>query len=43
MQTFKSLKSAAETHAGVEVAHMIRKGQFARSALFGFAQLAHWT
>jgi putative transposase len=29
MQTFKSLNSAA----GIEVAHMIRKGQFDRSGL----------
>ena len=36
MQTFKSPHSAA----GIEVAHMIRKGQFDRSALSSFAQFA---
>ena len=40
MQTFKSLNSAAATLAGIEVAHMIRKGQFDRSGLSGFAQFA---
>jgi len=38
MQTFKSLNSAAATLAGIEVAHMIRKGQFDRLGLSGFAQ-----
>ena len=38
MQTFKSLNSAAATLAGIEVVHMIRKGQFGRSGLSGFAQ-----
>ena len=28
IQTFKSLNSASATLAGIEVAHMIRKGQF---------------
>lgn len=32
MQTFKSLNSASATLAGIEVAHMIRKGQFDQSA-----------
>ena len=33
-------RSAAATLAGIEVAHMIRKGQFDRSGLSGFAQFA---
>ncbi|MDO6732633.1 DDE-type integrase/transposase/recombinase, partial [Marinovum sp. 2_MG-2023] len=37
MQTFKSLNSASATLAGIEVAHMIRKGQFDRSEKSGFA------
>lgn len=40
MQTFKSFKSAAATLAGIEVAHMIRKGQFEMSDQSGFAQFA---
>ena len=40
MQTFKSLSSAAATLAGIEVAHMIRKGQFDHSEQSGFAQFA---
>ncbi len=40
MQTFKSLNSAAATLAGIEVAHMIRKGQFDRSGISGFEQFA---
>ena len=40
MQTFKSFNSAAATLAGIEVAHMIRKGQFDRSEKSGFAQFA---
>jgi len=40
MQTFKSLKSASATLAGIEVAHMIRKGQFDQSEQSGFAQFA---
>ncbi len=40
MQTFKSLSSASATLAGIEVAHMIRKGQFAQSEQSGFAQFA---
>ena len=40
MQTFKSFNSAAATLAGIEVAHMIRKGQFDRSGLSGFEQFA---
>ena len=38
MQTFKSFNSTAATLAGIEVAHMIRKGQFGRPGLSGFAQ-----
>jgi hypothetical protein len=37
MQTSKSCNSAAATLAGIEVAHMIRKGQFDRSGISGFA------
>lgn len=40
MQTFKSLNSAAAMLAGIEVAHMIRKGQFDQTELPGFAQFA---
>ena len=40
MQTFKSFNSAAATLAGIEVAHMIRKGQFDRLGLSGFSQFA---
>lgn len=40
MQTFKSFNSAAATLAGIEVAHMIRKGQFQRPGLSGFEQFA---
>lgn len=40
MQTFKSLNSASATLAGIEVAHMIRKGQFDGSEKSGFAQFA---
>ena len=41
MQTFKSFNSAAATLAvGIEVAHMIRKGQFDESEQSGFAQFA---
>ena len=40
MQTFKSFNSAAATLAGIEVAHMIRKGQFDQSEQSGFAQFA---
>ena len=38
MQTFKSFNSAAATLAGIEVAHMTRKGQFDQTELSGFAQ-----
>jgi putative transposase len=38
MQTFKSLNSASATFAGIEVAHMIRKGQFDQPEQSGFAQ-----
>ncbi|MEP5761226.1 MAG: IS6 family transposase, partial [Litoreibacter sp.] len=40
LQTFKSLNSAAATFAGVEVPHMIRKGQFEQAVQSGFAQFA---
>jgi len=42
MQTFKSFNSAAATLAGIEVAHMIRKGQFDRPGLSGFEQFAEF-
>jgi hypothetical protein len=38
MQTLKSLNSASATLAEIEVAHMIRKGQFDHSEQSGFAQ-----
>jgi putative transposase len=38
MRTFKSFNSAAATLAGIEVAHIIRKGQFDQTGLSGFAQ-----
>jgi len=40
MQTFKSFNSVAATLAGIEVAHMIRKGKFDRLGTFGFEQFA---
>lgn len=40
IQTFKSFNSAAATLAGIETAHMIRKGQFDRLGLSGFEQFA---
>ncbi len=40
MQTFKSFNSAAANLAGIEVAHMIREGQFDQSEQSGFAQFA---
>jgi putative transposase len=40
IQTFKSFNSAAATLAGIEVAHMIRKGQFNQTDLSGFEQFA---
>ncbi|ASM71529.1 DDE domain protein [Pseudosulfitobacter pseudonitzschiae] len=40
MQPFKSLSSASTTLADIEVAHMIRKGQFNQSAQSSFAQFA---
>ena len=40
MQTFKSFSSASATLAGIEVAHMIRKGQFDAPEKSGFAQFA---
>lgn len=42
MQTFKSVNSAAATLAGIEVAHMIRKGQFDRPGKSGFEQFAEF-
>jgi putative transposase len=42
MQTFKSFNSAAATLAGIEVAHMIRKGQFDRPGKSGFEQFAEF-
>lgn len=38
MQTFKSLNSVAATLAGIEVVHIIRKGQFDQSGQAGLAQ-----
>lgn len=38
MQAFKSFDSAAATLAGIEVAHMIRKGQSDLPGLSGFSQ-----
>ncbi len=40
IQTYKSLNSASATLARIEVAHMIRKGQFDQSEQSGFAQFA---
>ena len=40
IQTFKSFNSAAATLAGIETAHMIRKGQIDRLGLSGFEQFA---
>ena len=40
MQIFKSFNSAAATLPGIEVAHMIRKGQFNHGDKSGFAQFA---
>lgn len=40
MQTFKSFNSAAATLAGIDVAYMIRKGQFDQTGLSGFEQFA---
>jgi len=40
MQTFKSLNSASTTLAGIEVTHMIRKGQSGQSGFAQFAALA---
>lgn len=40
MQTFNPLNSASATLAGIEVARMIRKGQFDPSEESGFAQFA---
>jgi putative transposase len=42
MQTFKSFDSAAATLAGIEVAHMIRKGQFDRPGKSGFEQFVEF-
>jgi transposase-like protein len=40
IQAFKSLNSAPATPAGIEVAHMILKGQFDQAEKSGFAQFA---
>lgn len=40
IQTFKSLNSAAATVAGIDVAHMIQKGQFDQGEKIGFKQFA---
>jgi putative transposase len=37
---FKAFHSATATIAGIEVAHMIRKGQFAANGLSAFQQFA---
>jgi putative transposase len=45
MMGYKAFPSAAATLAGMEVAHMIRKGQFAangKAALQQFAALVAW-
>ena len=42
VQTFKSFNSAAATLAGIEIAHMIRKGQFDRPGMSGFEQFAEF-
>jgi putative transposase len=40
MLGFKAFHSATATIAGIEVAHMIRKGQFAANGLSAFQQFA---
>jgi len=40
MQTFRSFSSAVATLVGIEVAHMIRKGQFDMPEQSGFGQFA---
>ena len=40
MMGFKAFHSATATIAGIEVAHMIRKGQFAANGLSAFQQFA---
>ena len=42
MQTFRSFNSAAATLTGIEVARMIRKGQFGRPGKSGFEQIAEF-
>jgi putative transposase len=43
MKGFKSFPSAAATLDGIEVAHMIRKGQFSTKAQSAFQQFAALT
>lgn len=38
VQTFKSFNSDAATLVGIDVAHMIHKGQFRLTGLSGFEQ-----
>ena len=40
MQTFKAFNSASATLAGIETAHMIRKGQLAQKGIPAFKQFA---
>jgi putative transposase len=40
MSGFKAFHSAAASIAGIEIAHMIRKGQFAANKLSPFQQFA---
>ncbi|KKM14331.1 hypothetical protein LCGC14_1707190 [marine sediment metagenome] len=40
MMGFKAFHSAAATIAGIEVAHMIRKDQFAENGITAFQQFA---
>ena len=40
MTGFKAIQSAAATIAGIDVAHMIRKNQFAANGMTAFQQFA---
>jgi putative transposase len=40
MLGFKAFHSAAATLAGIETAHMVRKGQFAQTGIPAFKQFA---
>ena len=40
MMGFKAFHSATATIAGIEVAHMIRKGQFGQAGISPFKQFA---